>query len=32
MFIYPNKSHSITGAVARRHLYDKMTTFITENL
>lgn len=32
LFIYPNKNHSITGSASRRHLYDKMTTFITENL
>ncbi len=32
MFIYPNKSHSISGATYRRHLYDKMTNYILENL
>jgi dipeptidyl-peptidase-4 len=32
MFIYPNKSHSITGNITRRHLYDKITSYISENL
>jgi dipeptidyl-peptidase-4 len=32
LFIYPDKNHSITGAVTRLHLYQKMTDFILENL
>ncbi|MGY5851600.1 S9 family peptidase [Salegentibacter sp. F14] len=30
--IYPDKNHGIYGGNTRRHLYTKMTNFITENL
>ena len=30
--IYPDKNHGIFGGNTRRHLYTKMTNFITENL
>ena len=30
--IYPNKNHGIYGGNTRRHLYEKMTNFILENL
>ena len=29
---YPNKNHGIGGAKTRLHLYDRMTTFILNNL
>jgi dipeptidyl-peptidase 4 len=32
MFIYPNKAHSITGTTTRFHLFQKMTSYILENL
>lgn len=32
LFIYPNKSHSISGGTTRLHLYEKMTDFIMEHL
>lgn len=31
-FIYPDKAHSINGAVTRLNLFTKMTNFIIENL
>ena len=32
MMLYPNKTHSISGAGATLHLYDTFTRFILENL
>jgi dipeptidyl-peptidase 4 len=32
MFIYPNKNHGIYGGTTRMHLFEKMTTFLKENL
>jgi len=32
LFIYPNKNHSIYGGNTRLHLYNKITSFIDENL
>ncbi len=32
LMIYPNRNHSIYGGNTRLHLYNKMTTFIRENL
>jgi dipeptidyl-peptidase-4 len=32
MMLYPNKTHSISGAGATLHLYDTLTQFILENL
>ena len=31
-YIYPNRSHGIFGANARRHLYTKMTNFLNDKL
>ena len=31
-YFYPNRNHGIYGQNARRHLYNKMTNFILENL
>ena len=31
-YIYPNRSHGIYGANARRHLYTKMTNFLNDKL
>ena len=31
-FIYPDRDHSILGGGARKHLYQKMTDFILQNL
>ena len=31
-YIYPNKAHGISGGNARLHLYNKMTSFLNENL
>jgi dipeptidyl-peptidase-4 len=32
MFVYPNKNHGISGGKTRLHLYEKMTSFLLENL
>lgn len=32
MFIYPNRNHGIYGGTTRLHLFEKMWTFIKENL
>jgi dipeptidyl-peptidase-4 len=32
LFIYPNKNHGIYGGNTRLHLFNKMTSFLTENL
>lgn len=32
LYLYPNKNHSIFGEQTRLHLYQKLTTFIRENL
>lgn len=32
MYIYPNDNHSIASGNARRHLYEKMTSFLIEKL
>jgi dipeptidyl-peptidase 4 len=32
MMLYPNKTHSISGATSQGHLYDMMTRFLHENL
>ena len=32
MMLYPNKTHSISGAGATLHLYDTFTRFILESL
>ena len=32
LFIYPDKSHGISGGNTRLHLYTKMTNFILDNL
>ena len=32
LFIYPNKNHGIYGGNTRKHLFDKMSDFIFENL
>jgi len=31
-YFYPNRHHGISGDNARRHLYNKMTNFILENI
>jgi dipeptidyl-peptidase-4 len=31
-FIYPNRDHSIAGGTTRLHLFEKLTSFFTENL
>lgn len=32
MMIYPDKNHGIYGGNTRKHLYEKMTRFILDNL
>jgi len=32
LMLYPNKTHSISGAGGTLHLYDMMTRFVLENL
>ena len=32
LFIYPDRNHGIYGGNTRKHLFDKMTTFLKENL
>jgi dipeptidyl-peptidase 4 len=32
MFIYPDRNHGISGGTTRLHLYNKMTSFILDNL
>jgi len=32
MFFYPDKNHGIYGGNTRIHLYNKLTSFIQENL
>ena len=31
-YIYPNRNHGIFGGTSRMHLYNKMTSFLDENL
>jgi dipeptidyl-peptidase-4 len=30
--IYPNRAHGISDRAARRHLFDRLTKFVLENL
>ena len=32
LFIYPDRNHGIYGGTTRLHLYDKMTSFLRDNL
>jgi len=32
IFLYPRKTHSLSGAATRRHLYEKITGFFDEHL
>jgi len=32
LMIYPNKNHGIYGGNTRKHVFDKITNFLIENL